>query len=83
MTYTPLFGLNISDTTLEKASASIIADAKQSIRRKIFFINAHCVNVAAVQASYLQVLQNDQARLYADGSGDESSGKIGGNSISR
>lgn len=78
MTYIPLFGLSISDTTLEQASAHIITDAQQSLRRKILFINAHCVNVAAVQANYLQVLQNNQAILYADGSGMRMAAKLAG-----
>lgn len=77
MTYIPLFGLNIKDTTLDEAGASIVADAKQNNRCKVFFLNAHCVNVAANDASYLQALQN-QALLYADGSGMRHAAKLAG-----
>lgn len=77
MMYIPLFGLNIKDTTLDEAGASIVADAKQNNRCKVFFLNAHCVNVAANNASYLQALQ-DQALLYGDGSGMRYAAKLAG-----
>lgn len=64
----PLFGLKIEDMTLTDASANIVNDAKSGVQRKIYFVNAHCINVAAVNIDYLSVLQ-DEAMLFADGSG--------------
>ena len=68
MSSLPLFGLVLEDTTLQSASTSIVQDAKLRLRRKIYFINAHCVNVAAKDKHYLDALSRETL-LFADGSG--------------
>lgn len=63
-----LFGLKIENTTLSDASMKIVHDAYSGAHRKIYFVNAHCVNVAARNADYLSALQ-DASSLFADGIG--------------
>lgn len=81
MNHISLFGLKIEDTSLVDASASIIHDAKLGVRRKIYFVNAHCINIAAVNASYLCVLQDEGALLFADGSGMRLASRLAGFSL--
>lgn len=80
MNQIPLFGLKIEDTTLADASARIVNDAKSGVRRNIYFVNAHCINIAAVNEDYLSVLQ-DGSTLYADGSGMRLAAKLAGFSL--
>lgn len=77
MSHTALFGLSIEDTSLMDASADIVHDAKSGVRRKVYFVNAHCINVAAANANYLSVLQ-DGTSLFADGSGMRFASKLAG-----
>ncbi|MBL8496333.1 glycosyltransferase [Nitrosomonas sp. JL21] len=63
-----LFGLTIENATLSDASMRIIRDAESGLHRKIYFVNAHCVNVAAMDRDYLSVLQAADL-LFADGIG--------------
>src|SRR6185436_10917430 len=63
-----IFGLPIENVTLEAATNTILEAAAAGRRRMIFFVNAHCVNVAAEDLDYLQSLQSMDG-LYADGSG--------------
>jgi N-acetylglucosaminyldiphosphoundecaprenol N-acetyl-beta-D-mannosaminyltransferase len=69
MSHVFLFGLHIKNVTLADASASIIRDAKSDMRSKIYFVNAHCINTAAVNAKYQSVLQDKGVVLFADGIG--------------
>ena len=69
MSQVSLFGLQIQNVKLVDASASIIHDAKLNVRRKIYFINAHCVNTAAKNAQYQSVLHEEGVLLFADGIG--------------
>lgn len=80
MSHISLFGLSINDTTLIDASASVVNDAKLGIQRKVYFINAHCINVAASDINYLNVLRED-ALLFADGSGMRMASKLAGFSL--
>ena len=75
-----LFGLHIEDVTLTHASTDIVHDAKLGVRRKIYFVNAHCINIAAVNTNYLYVLQDD-ALLFADGIGMRLASKLAGFSL--
>ena len=77
MSSLPLFGLALEDTTLRSASASIVHDAQLGLRRKIYFINAHCVNVAAKNRLYLNVLTHETL-LFADGSGMRLASRLAG-----
>ncbi|WP_293004710.1 WecB/TagA/CpsF family glycosyltransferase [Nitrosomonas sp.] len=81
MNQIPLFGLKIEDTTLADASANIVNDARSGVQRKIiYFVNAHCINIAAVDIDYLSVLQ-DGATLFADGSGMRLAARLAGFSL--
>ena len=75
-----LFGLKIEDTALTIASAGIIRDVESGVRRKIYFVNAHCVNIAAVNANYFSILR-DGALLFADGSGMRLASRLAGFSL--
>lgn len=78
MSHISLFGLNIEDTSLADASARVIHDTKSGVRRKIYFVNAHCINIAAANADYLCVLQDDGVLLFADGSGMRLASRLSG-----
>ena len=78
MGHISLFGLNIEDAILAEASASIIHEAKLDVRRKIYFVNAHCINIAATNADYLHILQDKGALLFADGIGMRLTSKLAG-----
>lgn len=78
MSHISLFGLNIEDATLTDTSASIIHNAKLDMQRKIYFVNAHCINIAATNAKYLCVLQDTEALLFADGVGMRLTSKLAG-----
>lgn len=73
----PLFGLSICNTTLPEASAALLKDAGEGTRRQVFFVNAHCVNVAAQDRAYLDTLRAADL-LYADGSGMRLAAKLAG-----
>ena len=75
-----LFGLSIEDTTLHEAARCIVQEAASEQRRHIYFVNAHCVNVAANNANYLNVLVKAD-RLYADGIGMRLAAKLAGISL--
>lgn len=81
MGYVSLFGLHIEDVTLTDASASIIHDAKSGVRRKIYFVNAHCINTAAVNAKYQSVLHDKDVLLFADGIGMRLASKFAGHQL--
>lgn len=76
----PLFGLPIRNATLREASASLVKAAEEGARRQVFFVNAHCVNVAARDRAYLDTLRaaND---LYADGSGMRLAARLSGQNL--
>jgi len=78
MNHISLFGLDIQDPTLADASASIVGYAKLGMRRKVYFVNAHCVNIAAVNAQYLSALQDEEVWLFADGSGMRLASRLAG-----
>lgn len=63
-----LFGLRLQNTTLAGAADDLIKAAGARQRRDVYFVNAHCVNIAASDAGYDAVLRAAD-RLYADGIG--------------
>jgi N-acetylglucosaminyldiphosphoundecaprenol N-acetyl-beta-D-mannosaminyltransferase len=64
----PLFGLNLSDQTLAEAAEYIFTMISAGDKHTVHFVNAHCVNVAARDKNYYDVLRASDV-LYADGSG--------------
>jgi len=63
-----LFGLNLYDTTRDKAARWIVERAASGQPTRVGFINAHCVNVMARDAAYREALRQTD-RLFSDGSG--------------
>jgi len=63
-----LFGLEISDTTIERASAWIIRRAQHGTQTQISFLNADCVNIMHRDTNYRDALAASD-RIFADGIG--------------
>ncbi len=63
-----VFGIPIWNQSLEAATQETVDVAARGERRSIYFVNAHCVNVAARNPDYYAVLKSG-GRVYADGSG--------------
>lgn len=63
-----LLGLRFQNVTLEEAAYRLVLNARQGIRTQAFFVNAHCINVAAHDANYAELLRRANL-LYADGIG--------------
>lgn len=76
----PLFGLPIRNVSLEEASAELLGAADNGARRQVFFVNAHCVNVAARDQAYLDALRAADF-LYADGSGMRLAARLAGQQL--
>lgn len=75
-----IFGLPIANVTLDNAAETIISAAKRNEKRHVFFVNAHCVNVAAQDKEYLQTLQSIDG-IYPDGSGLALAAKLLGSKL--
>lgn len=78
--YTDVIGLRFCDQPLDKVADSLISDARNGVRQKVFFVNAHCVNVAARDESYRTLLRNAPF-LYADGAGIAMAARIWGTKL--
>lgn len=63
---TPLFGLQVVNDT----AASVLTDLLSGARRRVHFINAHCINVMAGNAEYGRALATGDLVL-PDGAGIE------------
>ncbi|MEE4608953.1 MAG: WecB/TagA/CpsF family glycosyltransferase [Desulfobacteraceae bacterium] len=72
-----LFGLTIRNVNLSEASVDLVKAAREGVRRQVFFVNAHCVNVAARDQDYLDTLRAANF-LYADGSGMRLAARLAG-----
>ena len=75
-----ILGLRLDNITMSQAVDSIIAKARGVTPTQIAFVNAHCVNVACVDADYRAVLEQASLTL-ADGSGVKLGAKILGADI--
>lgn len=71
-----VFGIQIDNCSIQEAAESVLNNAEQGIRESIYFLNAHCVNTAAQDASYLKALKN--GRVFGDGAGVTIAAKIAG-----
>jgi N-acetylglucosaminyldiphosphoundecaprenol N-acetyl-beta-D-mannosaminyltransferase len=79
-----LLDIPIRNVSMERA-LEIIFDAIDTYTPKrgayeMHFVNAHCINVAAKQSSYLEILKNAKA-VFADGSGIRKAGEMLGTPI--
>ncbi len=65
---TKVFGLRFRDAPLDEVADSLIDDAIANVKRKVYFVNAHCINVANRDKAYSAILR-EAPFLYADGLG--------------
>jgi N-acetylglucosaminyldiphosphoundecaprenol N-acetyl-beta-D-mannosaminyltransferase len=72
-----IFGLPIRNVALSEASAFLVKAASARTRRQAFFVNAHCVNVAASDKAYLATLAAADM-LFADGIGMRIAARLAG-----
>lgn len=63
-----LFGLSLCNPTMDEALEQCMQGVEAGERRTVFFINAHCVNVAFRDAGYREALRRADW-LFADGMG--------------
>ena len=72
-----LFGLPIANVPLAEANAALVDDAAHARRRLVFFVNAHCVNLAARDRDYVRALHAADL-IYADGAGMAIAARLAG-----
>lgn len=75
-----LFGLNIHDTTLPQAAASVINAAKSGEQLNVAFVNAHCVNQWHQDEDYRRSLRAFDV-LFADGIGMKIAARAAGDDL--
>jgi N-acetylglucosaminyldiphosphoundecaprenol N-acetyl-beta-D-mannosaminyltransferase len=75
-----LFGLRLSDVTLQDAAQHVVKHASTGGKLQVYFVNAHCVNVAARDKQYHSILENSRL-LYADGVGMAVAARICGDRL--
>lgn len=63
-----IMGLRYWDIDLDTAAQYLVRAAAQHRRMQVYFVNAHCVNVAARDAKYADILKSAPF-LFADGAG--------------
>ena len=75
-----LFGLELTDTTIEQAATWIIARAQHAISTQISFLNADCVNIMHRDPAYREALEHSD-RILADGIGVRLSARLAGHRL--
>ncbi len=72
-----IMGMRCWDTELDSAAQFLVkaAIARQSLQ--VYFVNAHCVNIAARDAAYAQLLKSSPF-LFADGAGMALAARVNG-----
>lgn len=70
-----LFGLRVSDDSVANVADTLIARALKGERFQGYFVNAHCVNVAARDTAYREILQRAPS-VFADGIGMAIAGRL-------
>lgn len=75
-----LFGLDIMDTTLERAADWIVERARLAAPAQVSFLNADCVNILHRSPRYRQALQSS-GRIYADGIGIRLAARLAGHTL--
>jgi exopolysaccharide biosynthesis WecB/TagA/CpsF family protein len=73
-------GLRFDNATLTEAAQRLTADAASGRPGRVFFINAHCINVASRDAAYSAALSRS-TRLFADGVGMAMAARLWGVSL--
>lgn len=72
-----LMGWQFDDRSRPAVAADLVADASCGRRRRVFFVNAHCANVAYRDDGYDALLRAEPA-VYADGIGMRIASRIAG-----
>lgn len=72
-----LFGLDIMDTSLERAASWLVQRARHGLATNVAFLNAHCVNVAYRTPAYRNAMAG-MTRIFADGIGVRIAARIAG-----
>ncbi|VWX58408.1 WecB/TagA/CpsF family glycosyltransferase [Sphingorhabdus sp. 109] len=72
-----LFGLDLANGCLPEIAEKIVRAASQGERNAIYFINAHCINIAKRDRQYAADLQSADL-LLPDGSGLRLAGRLAG-----
>lgn len=75
-----LFGLDIMDTTLERAAEWIVERARRAAPTRVSFLNADCVNILHRSPRYRQALEAS-GRIYADGIGVRLAARLAGHTL--
>jgi len=75
-----VMGLRYWDVEPVRAARFLVNEAVANRRLQIFFVNAHCVNVAARQPAYARVLEHSPF-LFADGAGMALAARLSGTSL--
>lgn len=70
-----VLGFDFLDISLEHAAKLLVNAAKNGVRRKVYFINAHCINVSKRNKAYSNIVDNASV-LFADGIGMRIAAKI-------
>lgn len=75
-----IMGFRFCDLSLQDAATAIILDAIENNPRAVFFVNAHCVNVATTDQEYRSILRATPV-LFADGAGIALAARIWGDKL--
>jgi N-acetylglucosaminyldiphosphoundecaprenol N-acetyl-beta-D-mannosaminyltransferase len=75
-----IFGLNFLDVSLDKAASIVAENAAHGRRQQVYFVNAHCINVAARDREYRDILKGSPS-LFADGVGMSIASGLFGNKL--
>lgn len=75
-----LFGLDVTDTSLEAAAGWLVQRAGLGIATNVAFLNAHCVNVAYDSLEYRTALDG-MSRVFADGIGVRIAARVAGTDL--
>ncbi|NDU92684.1 MAG: WecB/TagA/CpsF family glycosyltransferase [Ferrovum sp.] len=75
-----LFGLPLQNTTLDLAADVLLRAAAQGQCRNVYFVNAHCVNLAASNADFDGTLRAGDL-LFADGIGMRIAARVAGGRV--
>ena len=72
-----VLGMRFRDIPLDKVADSLINDASNCHERRVYFVNAHCINIASENKNYASILKNAPF-VYADGLGMSLAARIMG-----
>lgn len=75
-----IFGLTILNQSIDEAALDLVRCAAEGVRTRVYFVNAHSINVAADDGDLFQSLSRAQ-RLYADGIGMRIACRLAGRTL--